>query len=241
MYIRRKVYSVALDEYGEERYFSTNEIVNEEDYLQEMMYADAPAAEAAAEKAPSWLAKKAGAVKKWYMKEGQTGWKGVNKTKAGLTAAGVAAIPGTIYGLKALKRRKARKAAEAAAAAELAEANYSDYYENLYSDDEVPSEEEMVVVPKKAVNKKRLAAMVGAGTAATAGAAWGTGRLLSHYGKGGKIAKGLGNKWVGRGALAAGGLTAAGVGAHYTKKAWDKRKARKAAEAALAAEEAGEE
>ena len=39
MYIRRKVYSVALDENGEERYFSTNEIVNEEDYLNEKLYA----------------------------------------------------------------------------------------------------------------------------------------------------------------------------------------------------------
>lgn len=41
MYIRRKVFSVALDEYGEERYFSTNEIINEDDYLDEMLYSDA--------------------------------------------------------------------------------------------------------------------------------------------------------------------------------------------------------
>ena len=40
MYIRRKVFSVALDEYGEERYFSTNEIMGEEDYLDEVMYSD---------------------------------------------------------------------------------------------------------------------------------------------------------------------------------------------------------
>ena len=40
MYIRRKVFSVALDESGEERYFSTNEIINEEDYLDEVMYSD---------------------------------------------------------------------------------------------------------------------------------------------------------------------------------------------------------
>lgn len=40
MYIRRKVFSVALDESGEERYFSTNEIINEEDYLNEVMYSD---------------------------------------------------------------------------------------------------------------------------------------------------------------------------------------------------------
>ena len=35
MYIRRKVFSIALDEYGEERYFSTNEIINEDNYLNE--------------------------------------------------------------------------------------------------------------------------------------------------------------------------------------------------------------
>ena len=40
MYIRRKVFSVALDESGEERYFSTNEIINEEAYLDELMYSD---------------------------------------------------------------------------------------------------------------------------------------------------------------------------------------------------------
>ena len=40
MYIRRKVYSAIEDENGEIRYFSTNEIVNEEDYL-EMLYSDA--------------------------------------------------------------------------------------------------------------------------------------------------------------------------------------------------------
>ena len=40
MYIRRKVFSVALDENGEERYFSTNEIINEEDYLDEVMYSE---------------------------------------------------------------------------------------------------------------------------------------------------------------------------------------------------------
>ena len=38
MYIRRKVFSVALDEYGEERYFSTNEFLNEDSYLDEIMY-----------------------------------------------------------------------------------------------------------------------------------------------------------------------------------------------------------
>ena len=39
MYIRRKVYSAVEDENGEIRYFSTNEIVNEEDYL-EMLYSE---------------------------------------------------------------------------------------------------------------------------------------------------------------------------------------------------------
>ena len=241
MYIRRKVYSVALDEYGEERYFSTNEIVNEEDYLQEMMYADAPAAEAAAEKAPSWLAKKAGAVKKWYMNEGKTGWKGLNKTKAGLTAAGVAAIPGAIYGIKALKRRKARKAAEAAAAAELAEANYSDYYENLYSDDEVPSEEEMVVVPKKALSKKAKMALAGGGAVlGGAGIGAATGLLKKN---GVRRAQKFGQYAKRAGIGAASGAAAAGLayGGYRGVKALKARKARKAAEAALAAEEAGEE
>ena len=45
MYIRRKVFSVALDESGEERYFSTNEIINEEDYLNEVMYSEEPSNE----------------------------------------------------------------------------------------------------------------------------------------------------------------------------------------------------
>jgi len=33
MYIRRKVYSSYIDEYGEERLFSTNEVISEEAYL----------------------------------------------------------------------------------------------------------------------------------------------------------------------------------------------------------------
>jgi len=40
MYIRRKVFSVALDENGEEKYFSTNEFINEEDYLDEVLFSD---------------------------------------------------------------------------------------------------------------------------------------------------------------------------------------------------------
>ena len=40
MYIRRKVFSVAVDEMGEEKYFSINEVINEEDYLNEVMYSD---------------------------------------------------------------------------------------------------------------------------------------------------------------------------------------------------------
>ena len=40
MYIRRKVFSTVIDENGEEKYFSTNEIINEEDYLDEVMYSD---------------------------------------------------------------------------------------------------------------------------------------------------------------------------------------------------------
>jgi len=33
MYVRRKVFSVGIDEYGEERLFSTNEVISEEAYL----------------------------------------------------------------------------------------------------------------------------------------------------------------------------------------------------------------
>jgi hypothetical protein len=40
MYIRRKVYSVFEDENGELRYFSTNEIVSEEDYLERLYSED---------------------------------------------------------------------------------------------------------------------------------------------------------------------------------------------------------
>lgn len=40
MYIRRKAFSTVIDENGEERYFSTNEILNEEDYLAEINYSD---------------------------------------------------------------------------------------------------------------------------------------------------------------------------------------------------------
>ena len=45
MYIRRKVFSVAVDENGEERYFSINEVINEEDYLNEVMYSEEPSNE----------------------------------------------------------------------------------------------------------------------------------------------------------------------------------------------------
>lgn len=38
MYIRRKVFSVITDEFGEERYFSTTEFINEEAYLEEREY-----------------------------------------------------------------------------------------------------------------------------------------------------------------------------------------------------------
>ena len=38
MYIRRKVFSTVIDENGEERYFSINEIIDEENYLNEVMY-----------------------------------------------------------------------------------------------------------------------------------------------------------------------------------------------------------
>ena len=39
MYIRRKVFSVITDEYGDERYFSTTEFINEDAYLEDRMYA----------------------------------------------------------------------------------------------------------------------------------------------------------------------------------------------------------
>ena len=34
MYIRRKVFSVGIDEYGEEKLFSVNEVISEEEYCQ---------------------------------------------------------------------------------------------------------------------------------------------------------------------------------------------------------------
>jgi len=40
MYIKRKVFSTYIDEYGEERLFSSSEYVDEGDYLDEMMYSD---------------------------------------------------------------------------------------------------------------------------------------------------------------------------------------------------------
>jgi hypothetical protein len=40
MYIRRKVFSVGLDEYGNERLYSQTELISEEDYLNELMYSD---------------------------------------------------------------------------------------------------------------------------------------------------------------------------------------------------------
>jgi hypothetical protein len=40
MYIRRKVFSSYLDESGEERLFSSTEFVDEDQYLDEMMYSD---------------------------------------------------------------------------------------------------------------------------------------------------------------------------------------------------------
>lgn len=45
MYIRRKAFSIVIDENGEEKYFSTNEIINEEDYLEEVMYSGEPSNE----------------------------------------------------------------------------------------------------------------------------------------------------------------------------------------------------
>lgn len=41
MYIRRKVFSTYVDEYGEERYFSTTEFINEDTYLEEGMFSSA--------------------------------------------------------------------------------------------------------------------------------------------------------------------------------------------------------
>lgn len=41
MYIRRKVFSTFVDEYGQERYFSTTEFINEDTYLEEGMFSSA--------------------------------------------------------------------------------------------------------------------------------------------------------------------------------------------------------
>lgn len=42
MYIRRKVYSVAVDENGEEKLFSTTEIMSEESYLEKLYSENEP-------------------------------------------------------------------------------------------------------------------------------------------------------------------------------------------------------
>ena len=73
MYIRRKVFSVAIDENGEEKLFSTTEIMSEDSYI-EKVYAEAEEAE-----------KKSSVGKKVAIGAGAT---------AGVGAAGV----GGIYG-----------------------------------------------------------------------------------------------------------------------------------------------
>lgn len=40
MYIRRKVFSTIIDENGEEKYFSSSEIIDEDTYLDELMYSE---------------------------------------------------------------------------------------------------------------------------------------------------------------------------------------------------------
>ena len=40
MYIRRKVFSTIIDESGEEKYFSSSEIIDEDTYLDELMYSE---------------------------------------------------------------------------------------------------------------------------------------------------------------------------------------------------------
>ncbi len=90
MYIRRKVFSVVMDEAtGEQKLFSTNEIISEEAYLQKV-YAEAEEEEQ--EKA----SKKAKAKK--IAKEAAI----VGGTGAGLAAGGV----GAYYGTKALAGMK---------------------------------------------------------------------------------------------------------------------------------------
>ena len=77
MYIRRKAYSVAIDENGEEKLFSTTEIMSEEAYV-EKLYAEAEKEE-----------KKSSVGKKVAI-------------GAGATAGTAAAAGGTIYGAKKL-------------------------------------------------------------------------------------------------------------------------------------------
>lgn len=105
MYIRRKVFSVALDEAGEERLFSTCDIINEDDYLQEMMYSDEAVSEEQKEKLLKRIAKGAKALpgKAWgYAKD--------HPYKAGAAALGtVGLIGGGVYGYRKLKNRKAKK------------------------------------------------------------------------------------------------------------------------------------
>lgn len=82
MYIRRKVFSVALDEYGEERYFSTSEILSEEAYLDEVMYSS-----------------------KKKKEEGSSRGKKIALGTAGALGAGAAGI----YGAEAVGKRMVEK------------------------------------------------------------------------------------------------------------------------------------
>ena len=102
MYIRRKVFSVALDENGEERYFSTNEIINEEDYLDEVMYSDYDEDDYLDEY--MYSDEEEGEKPKKKLSKGE---KAAIYTGAGLTAAG-----GGIYGAKKLGRHMQDKAIE---------------------------------------------------------------------------------------------------------------------------------
>jgi len=160
MYIRRKVFSVALDEAGEEKLFSTCDIINEDDYLQEMMYSEEAAAEEAKEKLIKRLAKGAKALpgKAWgYAKE--------HPYKTGGAALGAAGLAGLgVYGYKKLKKRKAEKA----------ESYYDELEDRMYADPEVADAVQEVVdsnLPQE--QKEKLLKRLAKGLKAAPGKAWG--------------------------------------------------------------------
>jgi hypothetical protein len=107
MYIRRKVFSTVLDEDGQERLFSSNEIINEEDYLNELMYSEDYDDLNYTDRVANFLDKNPITIKKLreerreYMGKGKgkgRGWSAAKSAGAALTGAGLGAARGGLPG-----------------------------------------------------------------------------------------------------------------------------------------------